>query len=59
MLDMMFSHPGTVQCALFHAYLYTRFILLRNIRPHILLFKQRAYLFRISYDVIPKIVIIF
>jgi len=31
MLDVMFQHPSTVQCALFHARLYTRFILFKEI----------------------------
>jgi len=59
MLDTMFQHLGTVQCPQVHAYLYARFILLGNPRPHILLTKQRAYLFWISRFVIPKRVIIF
>jgi len=42
MLNMMFQHPGTVQCALFYALLYACFILLENPRPLILLTKQRA-----------------
>jgi len=59
MLDTMFQHSGTIQCALFYAWLYARFILLRNPRPHILLTKQRAYLYRISCAFIPKGVAIF
>jgi len=59
MLDMMFQHPGTVQCALFYARLYARFILLRNPRPRILLTKQHTYLFRIRCVLIPKGVTIF
>jgi len=59
MLDMMFQHPDTIQCALFYTELYAHFILLRNTRPHILLTKQHPYLFRISCGVIPKGVIIF
>jgi len=45
MLDMMFQHPGTVQCTFIYVWLYARFILLRNPHPHILLTKQHAYLF--------------
>jgi len=30
MLYTMFQHPGTVQCALFHACLYARFILFKE-----------------------------
>jgi len=59
MLDMMFQHPDTVQCALFYVWLYACFILLRNPCSHILLTKQRAYLFRISCVFIPKGVTIF
>ena len=59
MLDMLFQHPSTVQCALFYAWLYAHFILLRNPSPHILLTNQLTYLFRISCVFIPKGVIIF
>jgi len=59
MFDTMFQHPGMVQCALFYAWLYAHFILLRNLRPHILLTKQRAYLYKISYVFIPKEATIF
>jgi len=30
MLDTMFQHPGTVQCAWLYAYLYVRFILFKE-----------------------------
>jgi len=30
MLDTMFQHPGTVQCALFHVCLYARLILFKE-----------------------------
>ena len=30
MLDMMFQHPGTVQCAWVHAYLYARPLLFKE-----------------------------
>jgi len=59
LLDMMFQHPVMVQCALFYALLYARLILLGNPRPHILLTKQRAFVFRISCAIIPKGVTIF
>jgi len=58
MLDIMFQHPDTIQCTLFYACLYVRFIILRNPRSLILLTKQRAHLFRISCVLIPKRVII-
>ena len=59
MLDTMFQHRGTVQCALFHACLYALVILLRKPLSHILLTKQRAYLYIISCIFIPKGEIIF
>ena len=59
MLDTMFQHAGTIQCAQVYAYLYARFILFGIPHPHILLSKLRAHLFRISCANIPKGVTIF
>ena len=54
MLDTMFQHPDTIQCAQIYAYLYARLILFGNPHLHILLSKLRVYLFRISSTNVPK-----
>jgi len=59
LLDMMFQHLVTAQCVLLYAWLYAHFILLRNPHSHILLTKQRVYLFRISCVLFLKEVTIF
>jgi len=46
MLDTMFQHPGTIQRASVYIYLYARFILLGNPRPHILLSKLIVPIFQ-------------
>ena len=55
MLDTIFQHPGTIQCAWVHAYLYARLIFKRKQYFLILLTKQRAYLYRISCGIFLKL----
>jgi hypothetical protein len=59
MLDRMFQHPGTVQCAWVHAYLYARLIFKREQLFLNLMTKQRTYLYIISWAFIPKRATIF
>ena len=55
MLDTMFQHPGTVQCAMYLACLYARLYYLRKQYFHILLTKQRAYHYMISCGIFLKL----
>jgi len=59
MLDTMFQHPGTVQCAQVHAYLYARLFLFKEtIFPYLI---DQATCISLQNQMwnIPKFVIIF
>jgi hypothetical protein len=59
MLDTMFQHPGTVQCALYHACLYARLLLFKEtIFPYLIDQTTRISLQNQLWN-IPKDVIIF
>jgi len=59
MLDTMFQHPDTVQCAWVHAYLYARSLLFKEtIFPYLIVQATRMSLQNQLWN-IPKVVIIF
>jgi len=59
MLDTMFQHPGMVQCAWVHAYLYARALLFKErIFPYLIVQATRISLLNQLWN-IPKVVIIF
>jgi len=43
MLDMMFQHPGTVQCALFEWLGFRELYLFKETTPYFFLVKTRAF----------------
>ena len=59
MLDMMFQHPGTVQCVLVMPICTRALYCLRKQYFVILLTKQRAYLYRISCGIFLKLLLYF
>jgi len=59
MLDTMFQHPGTIQCACVHAYLYAHALLFKEtIIPYLIDQSTRISLQNQLWNV-PEVVIIF
>jgi len=56
MLDMMFQHPGTVQCALFEWLVFRKLYLFKETTPYFLLAKTHAFCPKSVVLLFPKVV---
>jgi len=56
MLDRMFQHPGTVQCALFEWLGFRDLYLFKETTPYFLLAKTRAFCPESAVLLFPKVV---